>query len=121
MKINKFVRRDRRKKSIRSKIYGSEEKPRITIYKSEKHIYSQIINDRKGITLCCASTVDKEFEDRKGKNLANMKAAEKVGELLAKRAKEKEIKKVVFDRNGYKYHGCVKALAEALRKGGLEF
>lgn len=118
MKIDKNKRRLRRKLSIRNKIRGTEERLRITVFRSNANIYAQIINDEKGITLCASSSLEKELNVR-GK--CNKISAAKVGEDLAKKALAKGIKKVVFDRNGYKYHGVVKELAEACRKNGLEF
>ncbi len=118
MRADKNKRRVRRKFSIRSKIKGTEDKPRISVYKSNKNLYVQVIDDIKGLTLCSCSTVDKDINL---KGTCNKEAANKVGELLAKRAKEKGLKKAVFDRNGYLYHGVVKELADACRKGGLEF
>ncbi len=118
MAIKKNERRERRKKVIRNKINGTTERPRLTVYKSLKHIYAQIIDDEKGETICAASTVDKEY---KGKQGCNMDSAKSVGELIAKKAKDKKVKTVVFDRNGYIYHGKVKALADACRESGLKF
>ena len=120
MKIDKNVRRIRRKKSIKNRMASNANRPRLTIYKSSKHIYAQIIDDLEGHTICSASTVDTVIE-KKGLTFCNKEYAKKVGELLAKRALEKNIKEIVFDRNGYPYHGKVKELADAARKGGLEF
>ncbi len=109
----------RRKLRIRYKIKGSAERPRLCVYKSLRHIYAQLIDDERGVTLCSASTLDAELRDKiKG---CNIEAAKLVGELISKRAKEKGIEGVVFDRNGYIYHGKVKALAESARAGGLRF
>lgn len=118
MSITKDERRLRRKKSIRNNISGTIEKPRLTVFKSNKHIYAQIIDDENGKTLCSASTIDKDYKGPKGCNLQSAKA---VGELLAERAKAKNITKVIFDRNGYIYHGKIKALADACREKGLIF
>jgi large subunit ribosomal protein L18 len=118
MATDKKQRRERRKKSIRNKISGTSDRPRLTVFKSLKHIYAQIIDDEQSQTICSASTMDKEYAGKEG---CNMDSAKAVGELLVKRAKDKKIKTVVFDRNGYVYHGKVKALAEACRKGGLKF
>ncbi len=110
----------RRKKRVKKKIRGTSERPRLCVYRSLKHIYAQIIDDERGITLVSSSTLDRELRD----GLSGMKKVEKareVGKLVAKRALEKGIKKVVFDRNGFLYHGRVKALAEGAREGGLEF
>lgn len=93
---------------------------RLSVYRSLKHIYAQIIDDIKGYTLVSASSLDKEFKEN-GSYKGNIETAKKVGKLLAERALEKNIKKVVFDRGGYLYHGRIKALAEAAREAGLEF
>jgi len=105
---------------VRKKIEGTTERPRLNVFRSSKHMYAQIIDDRKGVTLVSASTVDKEIRDSIG-NGGNVEAARKVGEIIAKRAKEKGIEHVVFDRGGYLYHGRVQALADAAREAGLEF
>ena len=112
--------RQRRHKRIRKKVLGSPERSRLSVCRSLNHIYAQIIDDIKGHTIAAASSLDKEFRDIKShKGNANM--AKLVGELLAKRALEKGIKKLVFDRSGYLYHGSIKALAEAVREAGLDF
>lgn len=110
----------RRKKRVRKKIKGSSEKPRLCVYRSEKHIYAQFIDDEAGKTIFGVSSLSPELkkELRKGYNL---EAAKKVGTLAGKKALEKGIKKVVFDRNGYLYYGRVAALAEAARQAGLVF
>lgn len=118
MALDKKQRRKRRKLNIRSKIKGTADRPRLTIFKSVKNFYAQIIDDEKGVTLCAASTLDKEYKGKKGCNLESAKA---VGELIAERAKNKKIKQIVFDRNGYVYHGKVKALADVCREKGLKF
>lgn len=102
---------------VRKKIQGTTERPRLNIFRSSKHIYAQIIDDVKGVTLVSASTVEKELEGNGG----NVDAARKVGELIAQRAKEQGVVQVVFDRGGYLYHGRVQALADAAREAGLEF
>lgn len=119
--INKVSRNDARKarhSRVRAKISGTTSVPRLNVFRSNGNIFAQIIDDEKRITLVSASSIDKEL---KLKNGGNIEAATKVGELLAKRAKEAKIKEVVFDRGGYLYHGRVKALAEAARENGLEF
>jgi len=119
--ISKVDRNEARKKRhlrIRKKIKGTSERPRLNVYRSSKHMYAQIIDDVKGVTLVAASTKDKELDIKNG---GNVEAAKLVGALIAKRAKEKGIEQVVFDRGGYIYHGRVKALAEAAREAGLEF
>ena len=106
-----------RHKRVRGKISGTAECPRLNVFRSLQNIYAQLIDDDKGVTLVSASTVEKDFEEYGG----NKSAARKVGELLAKRAAEKDITKVVFDRGGYIYHGRVQELAEGAREGGLKF
>lgn len=101
---------------IRAKIQGTAERPRLNVYRSLNHIYAQVIDDQKGVTLVSASTVA-----AKAKTGGNVMAAKEIGKQVAERAKEKGIKKVVFDRGGYLYHGRVKALADAAREAGLEF
>src|SRR5512142_2854519 len=105
---------------IREKVKGSAERPRLAVFKSGKHIYAQVIDDATGRTVAAASSLDEHLK-KQGKTGANVKTAERVGELVAARAKEKGVGKVVFDRGGYIYHGKVRALADAARKGGLEF
>lgn len=112
--------RIRRHVRIRKKVSGSAERPRLSVYRSLNHIYVQIIDDSRGNTLVAASTLDKDFNEEKG-HKGNVSMAKKVGQLIAKRALEKGLKKVVFDRGGYVYHGRVKALAEGAREAGLEF
>lgn len=110
----------RRKKRIRKKIYGTPDRPRLTVYRSLKHIYAQLIDDLNGKTLISVSTLSESV--RKGEKAKNkIEAAKIVGTQLAKASTEKKIKQVVFDRNGYEYHGRIKALAEAARKEGLKF
>lgn len=121
--INKVSRNDLRKKRhlrIRKKVFGTAERPRLNVYRSLKHIYAQIINDETGVTLVAASSLDKELKD-KITNGGNKEAAKAVGQLIAKRALDAGIKKVVFDRGGYLYHGRVLELANAAREAGLEF
>ena len=103
---------------IRKKIAGSTARPRLAIFRSVKHIYAQIIDDEKGSTLCSASSVEKSAGVGNG---GNLDAAKQIGKLIAERAKEKGISRVVFDRGGYLYHGRVKSLAEAAREAGLQF
>ena len=106
-----------RHKRVRAKIIGTPVRPRLNVFRSLNHIYAQIIDDVKGVTLVAASTVDKDFEGYGG----NSEAAKKVGLTLAKKAADKGITEVVFDRGGYLYHGRVKELAEGAREGGLKF
>ena len=116
-KVNRKAERERRHIRVRNKISGTAERPRLCIYRSNNNIYVQIIDDVKANTLVQASTLDKEVKTKH----SNKEAAKEVGSLIAKRALEKNIKEVVFDRGGYIYHGVVKELAEAAREGGLEF
>ncbi|KZL93189.1 50S ribosomal protein L18 [Clostridium magnum] len=109
--------RVRRHLRVRKKVSGTTERPRLAVYRSEKNIYAQIIDDINGITLVSASTLDKEFEGLG----SNKEAAKVVGETVAKRAIEKGIKEVVFDRGGYVYHGRIQNLAEGAREAGLQF
>jgi large subunit ribosomal protein L18 len=111
------AQRLKRHKRVRSKISGTPECPRLNVFRSEKHIYAQLIDDIGKITLCAASSVEKTFEGSGG----NKDGAKKVGKLIAERAKEKGIEKVVFDRGGYLYHGRIKELADGAREGGLNF
>ena len=117
-KVDRNANRKKRHARVRRKVSGTAERPRLNVYRSNKHIYAQLIDDEKGVTLASASTLDKELQLE---STGNVEAAAKVGELIAKRALEKGIKSVVFDRGGYVYHGRVKALAEAARENGLEF
>ncbi len=116
-KKNSNVARLKRHQRVRKNISGSAERPRLNVYRSLNHIYAQIIDDTKGITLVSASSLDKDFNGYGG----NIEAAKAVGNSVAKKALEKGIKAVVFDRGGYIYHGRVAALAEGAREGGLEF
>jgi len=116
----KRLRRDKIRRRIRSTIRGTEERPRLSVFKSNKHIYAQLINDRDGLTIAAASTLSTDLEgDLKGKT--KVEQSKLVGDLLAKKAEEAGVKKAVFDRSGYKYHGKVKAVADGAREGGLEF
>jgi large subunit ribosomal protein L18 len=109
-----------RHRRIRKKISGTPERPRLSVYRSEKHIYAQIIDDVNGRTIVAASTVEKVLREKLQKTW-NVDAAKEVGKLIAERAIAKGIKDVVFDRGGFKYHGRVKALADAAREAGLKF
>ena len=110
----------KRKKRVRSQIRGTTERPRLNVFRSLKHIYAQAIVDTTGETVASASTLSPEVRETL-KHSGNVDSAKKVGELIAKKCVEKGIKKVVFDRNGYLYHGRIKALAEAARASGLIF
>ena len=112
--------RARRKVSIRKRLSGSASRPRLSVFRSAKHIYAQVIDDENGVTLASASTLSPELVGREGHG-GNSGAAEAVGTLIAEKAKAANITAVVFDRNGYLYHGRVKALADAARAGGLNF
>jgi large subunit ribosomal protein L18 len=116
----KVIGRLRRRRRIRKKVRGTEERPRLSVFRSARHIYAQIILDISGTTLTSASTLCAEIRQEK-KSTGNIEAAKRVGTLLAMRAVERGIRSVTFDRGGYRYHGRVKALAEAAREGGLAF
>ncbi|HYV03397.1 MAG TPA: 50S ribosomal protein L18 [Blastocatellia bacterium] len=105
-------------KRIRGKVSGTAERPRLAVFRSLSHIYAQVIDDGKGVTLAAASSTEPALRERSGGNVAG---AKEIGKLIAERAKEKGITRVVFDRGGYIYHGRVKSLAEAAREAGLEF
>lgn len=116
-KTNRKLERERRHKRVRTKISGTAECPRLCVFRSNTNIYAQVIDDTKGVTLVQASTLDKEVKTKH----SNKEAAKEVGALVAKRALDKNIKTVVYDRGGYIYHGVVKELAEAAREAGLDF
>ena len=116
-KIDRKATRKRRHLRVRRKISGTAECPRLCVYRSNSNLYAQIIDDVAGNTIVSASTLDKDIKTKH----ANKEAAKEVGTLIAKKAIEKNIKTVVFDRGGYIYHGVVKELAEAAREAGLEF
>ncbi len=116
----KAIRLARRKRRVRKRVFGTAERPRLSVTRSLAHMYAQIIDDDKGVTLCAASTRDKELRGEVAKG-GNRAAATAVGKLLAERAKDKDIAQVAFDRNGRRFHGRIKALAEAAREGGLKF
>ena len=116
-KTNRKLERTRRHKRVRTKLSGTAERPRLCVFRSNSNLYVQVIDDIAGNTLVSASTLDKEVKTKH----ANKEAAKEVGTLIAKKAIEKNITEVVFDRGGYIYHGVVKELAEAAREGGLKF
>ena len=116
-KTEKKEIRSRIHKRIRRKLSGTAERPRLAVFRSVAHIYAQVIDDSKGVTLVSASSVDKGGKTNGG----NVAAAKAIGKLVAERAKEKGVAQVVFDRGGYPYHGRIKALADAARAAGLEF
>ena len=116
-KTDRKAERIRRHIRVRTKISGTAERPRLCVYRSNKNLFVQVIDDVNGVTLAQASTLDKEVKTKH----SNKEAAKEVGALVAKRALEKNIKSVVYDRGGYVYHGVVKELAEAVREAGLKF
>jgi len=120
VRLIKLQAKARRHERTRKKVSGTSDKPRLCVYKSLNNIYAQLIDDSQGHTLVSASTLDKELSNIPG-HKGNVKAAASIGKLLASRATAKGIKKIVFDRSGYKYHGSIKALAEGAREDGLEF
>jgi large subunit ribosomal protein L18 len=111
------AQRLRRHKRVRGKVSGTPERPRLNVFRSERHIYASLIDDTRGATLCSSSSVERGFDGAGG----NKEAAKRVGLKLAERAKAKNIETVVFDRGGYIYHGRVQQLAEGAREGGLKF
>jgi large subunit ribosomal protein L18 len=112
--------KSRIRKRIRRKICGTSERPRVYVFKSNRYIYTQVIDDAQGRVLAVTSTLEKAFKE-KNKNFKNKDACESLGEILAKKLKAQNITRVIFDRGVYPYHGRIKALAEAMRKGGLTF
>ena len=121
LKKNKLKdKRLKRKIGIRKKISGTPQKPRLSVFKSLKYIYAQLIDDVNGVTLASASSIEKEFRDE-SVSKKNIEIAKKVGNLIAERAMSKGINEVVFDRNGFRFHGKIKALADAAREKGLKF
>jgi large subunit ribosomal protein L18 len=112
--------RSRIHRRIRKKIAGTPERPRLAVFRSQSHIYAQVIDDGTGRTVCSASSLDEALK-KDSKRGANVAAAKAVGSLIATRAKEKGVDTVVFDRGGFQYHGRIKALADAAREGGLKF
>ncbi len=120
MSLNKIERRERIKMRVRKKVNGTAERPRMTVFRSNKQIYVQFVDDLSGKTLATASSLDKEVAD-KMKGINKTEEAKIVGKLAAERALAKGISTVAFDRNGYLYHGRVKMLADAAREGGLKF
>ncbi|WP_462412569.1 50S ribosomal protein L18 [Neobacillus sp. Marseille-QA0830] len=117
-KQDKNAVRRKRHARVRAKLSGTSARPRLNVFRSNKHIYAQIIDDMNGVTLASASTVEKDLGLE---STSNIEAAQKVGELVAKRAVEKGVSAVVFDRGGYLYHGRIQALADAARENGLQF
>ena len=119
MAISNDERRERRRRRVRAKVFGLPGRPRLNVFRSAKHIYAQLIDDEAGHTLAAASSLESEI--RSQADLKKVDEAAAVGKLLAQRAQQKQIKKVVYDRAGYRYHGRVKAVADGAREGGLEF
>ena len=119
-RVNREKERRRRHLRVRKRVHGTPERPRLNVFRSLSHIYAQVIDDEHGITLAAASSIDRELREQ-CKGLSKAEQARLVGSLIAKRAKAKGVTRVVFDRGGYKYHGRVKALADASREAGLEF
>jgi large subunit ribosomal protein L18 len=118
MSFNKIARRDKIKKSVRKKVFGTSEKPRLSVFRSNIHISAQIIDDVAGKTLAAASS---QLKDVAGKKATKKEKAAMVGKILAEKAKSAGIETVVFDRNGFLYHGRIKSLADGAREGGLKF
>lgn len=119
-KLSRNAHRQRVHRRVRTRVEGTEERPRLCVYRSLGHIYAQVIEDRTGRTLVSASSIDKEMK-KQMKGGGNVAAAKVIGKAVAERAKAAGIEKVVFDRGGYKYHGRIRALAEAAREAGLKF
>jgi large subunit ribosomal protein L18 len=117
----KIEGRERRHKVIRKKIVGTKERPRLSVYRSLNHFYAQVIDDVDGKTLVSLSTLSPDVKDATKKDAGNVKGAAALGTALAEKCKKQGVTKVVFDRSGYLYHGRIKALADAARKGGLQF
>lgn len=115
------ARRALRQRRVRRRVQGTDAKPRLSVFRSARHIYAQLISDESGRTIAAASTLSAELRDQLAGKTGNKDAATRVGELIAKRAGEAGISSVVFDRNGFLYHGRVRSLAEAAREGGLQF
>jgi len=115
-----ITQRERRHDRVRKKVVGTKERPRLSVRRSLKNMFLQLVDDKSGNTIVSASTLDKDFREKANYG-GNVKAAALIAELLAKKAKEKNVEKIVFDRGGYAYHGRVRAVAETLRKEGLQF
>ena len=120
-KLSRKLQTQKRHRRLRRFLIGNENRPRLSVFRSNNHIYAQVIDDSAQKTLCPASTIDKELKEKSEKLSSNCNSSSIVGELLAKRALKKGIKQVIFDRGGNLYHGRVKALADAAREAGLEF
>ena len=120
-KLSRKLQTQKRHRRSRRFLIGDESRPRLSVYRSNNHIYAQVIDDNAQTTICAASTIDKELKEKSDKISSDCKSSSIVGKLLAKRAMKKGIKQVIFDRGGNIYHGRVKALAEAAREEGLNF
>ena len=120
-KLSRKLQTQKRHRRLRRFLIGNEARPRLSVYRSNNHIYAQVIDDNAQETICAASTIDKELKEKSKKLLSDSNSSSIVGKLLAKRAIKKGVKEVIFDRGGNLYHGRVKALAEAARKAGLNF
>jgi large subunit ribosomal protein L18 len=120
VKAPERLARERRQQRVRTRVRGTDERPRLCVFRSQHHTYAQVISDSAGRTLASASTLARELRDGL-RRYADLEAAKQVGLLLARRCKERGITRVVFDRNGFLYHGRVQAVAEGAREGGLEF
>lgn len=118
---NTRERRMRRKTRIRKKVLGTSTRPRLTIYRSLTHVYAQVVDDSKGVTIASASSLSKELREQAKSAKSEMEVCKLVGIAAAKKALEKNVKEVLFDRNGYLYHGRIKAVADGAREGGLKF
>jgi large subunit ribosomal protein L18 len=119
--VSRAKSREKRKRRVRNKVTGTPDRPRLSVFRSAKNIYAQIIDDTSFSTLVQISTISKDIRDTVQGKSGNKDGASMIGKLIAQKALEKGIKKVVFDRNGFLYHGRIKSLAEAAREGGLEF
>ena len=120
-KLSRKLQTQNRHRRLRRYLIGNESRPRLSVFRSNNHIYAQVIDDSSQKTLCSASTIDKELKEKSEKLTSNCNSSSIVGKLLAKRALKKGIKQVIFDRGGNLYHGRVKALADAAREAGLKF
>ena len=120
VRVAQELARQRRKTRIRGRVSGTVARPRLTVYRSANHIYAQVVNDETGATLAAASTLSSELKAHEGHG-GNIAAAQAVGKLIAEKAKAANLERVVFDRNGFLYHGRIKALADAAREAGLDF
>lgn len=118
--IDREGARLKRKMRIRKKVHGTPERPRLTVFRSDKHIYAQVVDDTRGVTLAAASTLSPDFKEQE-KPKGKVESAKLVGQLIARKAQANGVAKVVFDRNGYMYHGRIKALADSAREAGLDF